>query len=172
MPSFASRCRLWHAASGSTISASAEAYGATRVAERHRHRYEVANDYRDRLEAAGLVISGTSPDGRLVEFAELARHEHPFFVGTQAHPEFRSRPTRAHPLFEAFIAWHLGKVARRNPHEVTAIGWALVVQQIAGLVLSCMYFAIAPALFSLVLIVCLAAATWLATSRSAINQHR
>jgi CTP synthase len=80
------------------------AYGSTRVAERHRHRYEVANDYRDRLEAAGLVISGTSPDGRLVEFAELSRDEHPFFVGTQAHPEFRSRPTRAHPLFAAFIA--------------------------------------------------------------------
>jgi CTP synthase len=85
-------------------SIAAAAYGTTRVAERHRHRYEVANDYRDRLEAAGLVISGTSPDGRLVEFAELDRDEHPFFVGTQAHPEFRSRPTRAHPLFAAFIA--------------------------------------------------------------------
>jgi CTP synthase len=85
-------------------SIAAAAYGTTRVAERHRHRYEVANDYRDRLEAAGLVISGTSPDGRLVEYAELDRGEHPFFVGTQAHPEFRSRPTRAHPLFAAFIA--------------------------------------------------------------------
>jgi CTP synthase len=85
-------------------SIAAAAYGTTRVAERHRHRYEVANDYRDRLEAAGLVISGTSPDGRLVEFAELDRDEHPFFVGTQAHPEFRSRPTRAHPLFAAFVA--------------------------------------------------------------------
>jgi CTP synthase len=85
-------------------SIAAAAYGSTRVAERHRHRYEVANDYRDRLEAAGLVISGTSPDGRLVEFAELDRDEHPFFVGTQAHPEFRSRPTRAHPLFAAFVA--------------------------------------------------------------------
>jgi CTP synthase len=85
-------------------SLAAAAYGSTRVAERHRHRYEVANDYRERLEAAGLVISGTSPDGRLVEFAELDRDEHPFFVGTQAHPEFRSRPTRAHPLFAAFVA--------------------------------------------------------------------
>jgi CTP synthase len=85
-------------------SIAAAAYGTTRVAERHRHRYEVANDYRERLEAAGLVISGTSPDGRLVEFAELDRDEHPFFVGTQAHPEFRSRPTRAHPLFAAFVA--------------------------------------------------------------------
>jgi CTP synthase len=82
----------------------AEAYGSTRVAERHRHRYEVANDYREQLEAVGLVFSGTSPDGRLVEYAELPRDIHPFFVGTQAHPEFRSRPTRAHPLFSGFIA--------------------------------------------------------------------
>jgi CTP synthase len=82
----------------------AQAYGSTRVAERHRHRYEVANDYRERLEAVGLVFSGTSPDGRLVEYAELPREIHPFFVGTQAHPEFRSRPTRAHPLFAGFVA--------------------------------------------------------------------
>jgi CTP synthase len=81
-----------------------EAYGAARIHERHRHRYEVNNAYRERLEHAGLVFSGTSPDGRLVEFAELPRDLHPFFVGTQAHPEFRSRPTRAHPLFAAFIA--------------------------------------------------------------------
>ncbi len=82
----------------------AEAYGSTRVAERHRHRYEVANDYRDRLEAAGMVFSGLSPDGRLVEYGELSRETHPFFVGTQAHPEFKSRPTRAHPLFTGFVA--------------------------------------------------------------------
>jgi CTP synthase len=85
-------------------SIAAAAYGTTRVDERHRHRYEVNNDYRDRLETAGLVVSGTSPDGRLVEFAELDRDEHPFFVGTQAHPEFQSRPTRSHPLFAAFVA--------------------------------------------------------------------
>jgi CTP synthase len=82
----------------------AEAYGSTRVAERHRHRYEVANEYRDRLEAAGMVFSGLSPDGRLVEYGELPRDVHPFFVGTQAHPEFKSRPTRAHPLFTGFVA--------------------------------------------------------------------
>ncbi|MGN6472396.1 MAG: CTP synthase [Mycobacteriales bacterium] len=82
----------------------AEVYGATRIAERHRHRYEVANDYRERLEAAGFVFSGLSPDGRLVEFGELPRDMHPFFVGTQAHPEFKSRPTRAHPLFTGFVA--------------------------------------------------------------------
>ena len=85
------------------------AYGAPHISERHRHRYEVNNAYREQLEAAGLVFSGTSPDGRLVEFAELPRSEHPFFVGTQAHPEFRSRPTRAHPLFAAFIGAALGE---------------------------------------------------------------
>jgi CTP synthase len=84
-------------------SITAEAYGEPYVSERHRHRYEVNNAYRKALEEAGLVFSGTSPDGRLVEYAELPRDVHPFFVGTQAHPEFRSRPTRAHPLFAAFV---------------------------------------------------------------------
>src|SRR6185312_9504628 len=93
---------------GSVIRAT---YDAPRVEERHRHRYEVNNAYREQLEAAGLVFSGTSPDGRLVEFAELPRDEHPFFVGTQAHPEFRSRPTRAHPLFAAFIDASLRRAA-------------------------------------------------------------
>jgi CTP synthase len=82
----------------------ARAYGATEVCERHRHRYEVNNAYRDKLAAAGLVISGVSPDGQLVEFVELSASAHPFFVGTQAHPELTSRPTRPHPLFAAFIA--------------------------------------------------------------------
>jgi CTP synthase len=81
----------------------AQAYGSEPATERHRHRYEVNNAYRPQLEAAGLVFSGTSPDGALVEIAELPREVHPFFVGTQAHPEFRSRPTRAHPLFRAFV---------------------------------------------------------------------
>ncbi|MDR7274387.1 CTP synthase [Catenuloplanes atrovinosus] len=80
-----------------------EAYGAPEISERHRHRYEVNNDYRDRLSAAGLRFSGTSPDGRLVEFIELDREVHPFFVATQAHPELKSRPTRPHPLFAAFV---------------------------------------------------------------------
>ncbi|SOD73797.1 CTP synthase [Jatrophihabitans sp. GAS493] len=86
--------------SGSVV---AETYGTTQVTERHRHRYEVSNEYRDRLTAAGLVISGTSPDGRLVEFVELPRDVHPYFVATQAHPELKSRPTRAHPLFRGLI---------------------------------------------------------------------
>jgi CTP synthase len=81
----------------------AGAYGSTSVSERHRHRYEVNNAYRPALEAAGLVFSGTSPDGTLVEIAELPAEVHPFYVGTQAHPEFRSRPTRAHPLFAALV---------------------------------------------------------------------
>ena len=81
----------------------AEAYESTEISERHRHRYEVNNDYRDRLGTAGLRFSGTSPDGRLVEFIELDRETHPFFVATQAHPELKSRPTRAHPLFTAFV---------------------------------------------------------------------
>ncbi|WP_024935259.1 MULTISPECIES: CTP synthase [Actinomadura] len=79
-------------------------YGEAKVSERHRHRYEVNNAYRDRLEQAGLRFSGLSPDGRLVEYVELPREQHPFFVGTQAHPEFRSRPTRPHPLFTGLIS--------------------------------------------------------------------
>jgi CTP synthase len=78
-------------------------YGTGEVRERHRHRYEVNNGYREQLEAAGLVISGTSPDGTLVEFVELPRESHPYFVATQAHPEFLSRPNRAHPLFAGLV---------------------------------------------------------------------
>lgn len=85
-------------------SVAAEAYGSTRVTERHRHRYEVNNAYRDRLEEAGLVISGVSPDSSLVEFVELPRDVHPYYVSTQAHPEFKSRPTRSHPLFAGLVA--------------------------------------------------------------------
>ena len=81
-----------------------ELYGKDVVAERHRHRYEVNNAYRDVLERAGLVCSGLSPDGRLVEFVELPRSMHPFFVATQAHPEFLSRPTRPHPLFAGLVS--------------------------------------------------------------------
>ncbi|MDE9366084.1 CTP synthase [Luteipulveratus sp. YIM 133132] len=81
----------------------AEAYGSSRVSERHRHRYEVNNGYRDQLEKAGLVFSGTSPDGLLVEFVELPRDAHPYYVSTQAHPEFLSRPHQAHPLFAGLV---------------------------------------------------------------------
>jgi CTP synthase len=82
----------------------AEVYGSTLVNERHRHRYEVNNQYRDQIGAAGLVFSGTSPDGHLVEFVELPREVHPYYVATQAHPEFKSRPTKAHPLFNGLVS--------------------------------------------------------------------
>ncbi|MFD0886097.1 CTP synthase [Streptosporangium algeriense] len=78
-------------------------YGMAKVEERHRHRYEVNNSYREQIEKVGMVFSGLSPDGRLVEYAELPVDVHPFFIGTQAHPEFRSRPTRPHPLFKGLI---------------------------------------------------------------------
>jgi len=81
-----------------------EVYGAGLIQERHRHRYEVNNSYRDRLEEAGLVFSGTSPDNELVEFVELPRDVHPYYIATQAHPELRSRPTRPHPLFRGLVA--------------------------------------------------------------------
>ena len=79
------------------------AYGESLVEERHRHRYEVNNTYREQLEAAGLVFSGTSPDNNLVEFVELPVEVHPYYVSTQAHPELKSRPTRPHPLFSGLI---------------------------------------------------------------------
>jgi CTP synthase len=80
-----------------------ELYGAPTVAERHRHRYEVNNAYRDQIAEAGLTFSGISPDRTLVEFVELPRDVHPFYVGTQAHPELRSRPNHAHPLFRGLV---------------------------------------------------------------------
>ncbi|WP_431842596.1 CTP synthase [Calidifontibacter indicus] len=81
----------------------ATAYGATTVTERHRHRYEVNNDYLDQLTKAGLVVSGTHPEWGLVEFVELPKVVHPYYVSTQAHPEFKSRPHRAHPLFAGLV---------------------------------------------------------------------
>jgi CTP synthase len=94
--------------------------GAGMVEERHRHRYEVNNAYRNKLENAGLRFSGLSPDGRLVEFIELPRDMHPFFVATQAHPEFLSRPTRPHPLFSGLIAAALVRArgAEASPRAV------------------------------------------------------
>jgi CTP synthase len=97
----------------------ARAYGSTSVSERHRHRYEVNNDYRAQIEKGGLVVSGESPDGRLVEFVELPADVHPFYAGTQAHPELKSRPTRAHPLFRAFVGAAIDyNAADRLPVEI------------------------------------------------------
>ena len=97
---------LAHLTPGSIVS---QVYGASEISERHRHRYEVNNKYRDQISAAGLVFSGLSPDGHLVEYVELPRELHPYYVGTQAHPELRSRPTDPHPLFLGLIAAAIAK---------------------------------------------------------------
>jgi CTP synthase len=103
-------------------SAVAEAYGTEVVSERHRHRYEVNARYRSRLEEVGLRCSGLSPDGRLVEFVELPGH--PFWVGTQAHPEFKSRPDQPHPLFRELVGAALARAEGRDPHliDLGAVG--------------------------------------------------
>ena len=97
----------------------AEAYDATEISERHRHRYEVNNAYRQQIADAGMVFSGLSPDSRLVEFVELPRDVHPYYVGTQAHPELRSRPNRAHPLFSGLIAAALDRQRSSRLFEVS-----------------------------------------------------
>ncbi|WP_432511210.1 CTP synthase [Kineococcus sp. SYSU DK001] len=109
---------------GSVVAAT---YGSERISERHRHRYEVNNAYRDTLSAKGLVFSGTSPDRELVEFVELPAQVHPYYVGTQAHPEFKSRPTRSHPLFSGLVAAALdrqreGQLIDVDPEPVAELG--------------------------------------------------
>ncbi len=84
-------------------SLAAEVYGATEISERHRHRYEFNPAYRETLEKAGLVFSGVSPDGKFVEIVELSRDEHPWFLSCQFHPEYKSKPLNAHPLFSSFV---------------------------------------------------------------------
>jgi CTP synthase len=98
-----------------------EVYGSAYVEERHRHRYEVNNAYRGRLEEAGIVFSGTSPDGHLVEYVELPRDVHPYFIATQAHPEFKSRPARAHPLFAGLVAAAIAGKAGSGTVDLTAV---------------------------------------------------
>ena len=104
-----------HLADGSLA---ASLYGDTEISERHRHRYEVNNRYRQQLADAGLVFSGTSPDDQLVEFVELPQDEHPFYIATQAHPELKSRPNRAHPLFAGLVAASLERQAASRLVEV------------------------------------------------------
>lgn len=89
-----------------------------RVSERHRHRYEVNPKYHEAYKQAGLTIAGTSAGGKLVEFIELPRAVHPYYVATQAHPEFKSRPTRPHPLFSGLIA---AAVERRQPDCLVSV---------------------------------------------------
>ena len=86
-----------------TGSLAQQVYAVTTIHERHRHRYEVNNLYRDRIAESGLKFSGTSPDGHLVEYVELPRDVHPYYIATQAHPELRSRPTDANPLFRGLV---------------------------------------------------------------------
>jgi CTP synthase len=97
-----------------------DVYAATEVTERHRHRYEVNNNYLKQLEAAGLVFSGMSPDRSLVEFVELPREVHPYYIGTQAHPEFRSRPDRPHPLFAGLVGAAIDRQRAERLVEVEA----------------------------------------------------
>ena len=78
-------------------------YGTKEISERHRHRFEYNNDYKDRLEGAGLICSGTSPDGNLVEIVELKQEEHPYFIAAQFHPELKSRPNKPSPLFAGLV---------------------------------------------------------------------
>jgi CTP synthase len=94
-----------------------EIYGEAVIYERHRHRYEVNNFLRKRLEAAGLICSGTSPDERLVEIIEIT--DHPFFVASQYHPEFKSRPERPAPLFRDFVGAALSYALEQRPQELT-----------------------------------------------------
>jgi len=96
----------------------AETYGSDTISERHRHRYEVNNAYRTQIADAGLVFSGTSPDGTLVEFVELPSDVHPYYVGTQAHPELRSRPNHAHPLFKGLVGAALDRQNASRLFEV------------------------------------------------------
>jgi len=98
-----------------------EIYGEAVIYERHRHRYEVNNLLRKRLEAAGLVCSGTSPDERLVEVTELPREVHPFFVASQYHPEFKSRPDRPAPLFREFVGAAARRAAARVPEAAPEV---------------------------------------------------
>ncbi len=87
-----------------------KAYGCAEIAERHRHRYEFNNEFRDQMTDAGLVLAGTSPDGRLVEAVEIPEND--FYIGVQYHPEFKSRPNRAQPLFKAFVKAALDRKKR------------------------------------------------------------
>ncbi|MBT1632774.1 CTP synthase [Curtobacterium flaccumfaciens] len=106
-------------------SLAAELYGAPEASERHRHRYEVNNKFREQIADAGLVFSGTSPDGTLVEYVELPRDVHPFYIATQAHPELRSRPTDAHPLFAGLVA------AAIERHEASSLFDPQTEEQVA-----------------------------------------
>ncbi|MET1231329.1 MAG: hypothetical protein ABWY52_00600, partial [Candidatus Limnocylindrales bacterium] len=111
-------------------SKAAAAYGEEVIYERHRHRFEVNNRYRDALEEAGMILSGQSPDGRLVEIVEL--RDHPWYVASQFHPEFRSRPDRPHPLFDGFVAACISTAADATAASPVTAQPATAVSQAAS----------------------------------------
>jgi len=102
-------------------SLAAEVYGATKISERHRHRYEINGAYRQALETAGLIVSGESRDGNLIDIVELGRDVHPYYIATQAHPEYKSRPTRAHPLYAGLVAAALDRQRATRLLEVEPV---------------------------------------------------
>ena len=97
-------------------------HGAAEIGERHRHRFEFNPEYRDVLEREGMIISGTSPDGKFVEMVELPRDKHPYFVACQFHPEYKSKPLDVHPLFDAFVtaAWNNKQRSENLEHDVSS----------------------------------------------------
>ena len=101
-------------------------YGKTEIMERHRHRYEVNNAFRTQIADAGLSFSGLSPDGELVEYVELPREVHPYYISTQAHPELRSRPGRPHPQTHQHVGWRRFRSCRAQPAH-------FLLQQVARL---------------------------------------
>jgi CTP synthase len=107
----------------------ADVYGAQQISERHRHRYEVSNKYRERTAEQGLVLSGLSPDKRLVEMVEL--RDHPYFVGCQFHPEFKSRPMTPHPLFVRFVRAALERARQKARAEHGAEGGEKPIEAVA-----------------------------------------
>src|ERR1700747_1198387 len=103
-----------------------QAYGSLLIHERHRHRYEFNNQYRQQFAAHGLIVSGASPDGKLVEVIEL--RDHPWFVAVQCHPEFKSKPTQAHPLFRGFIQASWARREGKKKADGARVREALAVQ--------------------------------------------
>jgi CTP synthase len=103
-----------------------EAYGTDLVWERHRHRFEVNNAFRGRLVECGLVVSGTSPDGTLVEMIELPEDVHPWFVASQAHPEFKSRPNAPAPLFREFVRAAIARHEGVGRHDLRVVGVSVI----------------------------------------------
>jgi CTP synthase len=110
-----------------------EVYGANEISERHRHRYEFNPEFRETLEKSGLVFSGVSPDGKFVEMVELPREEHPWFLGCQFHPEYKSKPLDAHPLFTSFVrAAHQNRLRNETSMEKNGETEVLLTERVSA----------------------------------------